>query len=336
MSNIVYVGFSFSHHKGTHAGYDKIKNHVNYDYFFDLQTHFDHCFVKKNGFLSRIKRSVFYHVFGSVCFPFFAFKLFLFSFLRNDCVFHFVYAEQLVPFVNFISPKNKVVCTLHQPFDVLKKLNFDKKIKVCKKVILVGNSEIQSFKDDFGSEKITYVPHGIDTSFYHIDESVKKQKMLLTVGSWLRDYSFADKVYQLLLQSDPDLKIKVVADEKKLAKITPNERISLLSGISDENLKLLYLQSSVLFLPLIRYTANNSLLEAGACGCNIVIASNFADNSYIPETLVNLTEINVEETVKTIVEAMNFTYNKKLAQYVENHYSWNVVGTQTEKILREI
>ena len=38
---LVYIGFAFSHHKGTHAGYHQIREYLNYDYVVDCQAYFD-------------------------------------------------------------------------------------------------------------------------------------------------------------------------------------------------------------------------------------------------------------------------------------------------------
>ena len=38
---LVYVGFAFEHHKGTHAGYQHIREYAGYDSSIDCQDYFE-------------------------------------------------------------------------------------------------------------------------------------------------------------------------------------------------------------------------------------------------------------------------------------------------------
>ena len=77
-------------------------------------------------------------------------------------------------------------------------------------------------------------------------------------------------------------------------------------------------------------------MEAGACGCNIIISSDYPDNSYIPYEYIKLVGMNVDQTVSTITNNFAMEYNKKLAKFIEDNYSWNVIGKKTESFLRSL
>lgn len=334
---LVYVGFAFPHHKGLHCGYHQIKESVNYDYIIEPQSYFDKMLRPASSKISQFVRNQKYKIFGASFFPWYVIRCWLLGLFNKNLTFHFIYSESMfLPFHRFVGSKNKAVITVHQPLEILDEWKLSKSLKNADEVILVGNAELNLFKARTGRNNVTYIPHGITTDFYHPIENIKKEKIILTVGDWLRDYEFANKVYHRLLATDPDVRIIVVTLPKNKQYIdVESDRFEFRSGITDEELRDLYLKSSILFLPLIRYTANNSLLEAGACGCNIVISSDYPDNSYIPEKYLKIVGMNVDDTVNTLLSSFVYNYNHDLAKFVYENYSWAKIGELTEKLLKK-
>lgn len=339
-NKLVYIGFGYLHHMGGHAGYHHIKDYLSYDYYIDAQRF--HNIAQEPvelTFMARVRARLFpYFCFGFKAFPWYIVKCIILAFLKGNLTFHFIYGENLLLFVPLLQIRGcKVVCTLHQPFEWFEKNDKWKKyLKQVDAVILVGNSEISEFEKLTGKKNVKFIPHGICSDFYSPNKDISKENIVLTVGNWLRDYKFADKVYQALLSTDDSLNICIVTQPSNRAFIKPNERIHFLSGISDKDLRDLYCRCSVLFLPLIRYTANNSLLEAGACGCNIVISSNFPDNSYIPGQFITTCQMDESETIHSIKQCIAKSYNSGLSCYVSEHYSWTVISEYTKQFLLTI
>lgn len=335
MKKLVYVGFAFTHHKGTHAGYHQIREYLDYDYVVDCQAYFDkgQKEYSKLSVFGKIYRRCLYKLFNVSNIPWYVFRILLLGLRHNDLVFHFIYGENVYfPWIKkFIRKGNIVVCTFHQPYSFFRTEKvWKEKILKSDYIILVGNTEVEAFKHMTGKDNVMYIPHGITTDYYAVNHNVKKQNVVLTVGNWLRDFKFADKVYQKLLQDNSSVEIHIVSNPKNKEYITPSDRIKFMSGITDDELREEYLESSVLFLPLTRYTANNSLLEASATGCNIVIASDFPDNSYIPKEFVTLVEMDVEKAVYEIKNHLTIEYNYKLSDYVGKQYSWYVISERTK------
>lgn len=334
---LVYIGFAFEHHKKTHAGYHQIAEYLPYDKKISAQRFFDKC-CKKRTLLGKICRCVvcFCTSFSSI--PFFLVNCIRYGYKFPNTVFHFIYGENLLNNIKpYLAARNKIVCTFHQPFSWFEENpRFLKLLKSIDAIILVGDAEVQKFQNVTGKKNVFFIPHGICTNFYKPNPMVKKEHMLLTVGSWLRDYDFADRVYQKLLAEDSELEINVVSSREICDRLTKNPRLHLHSGISDEQLKDLYCRCSILYLPLIRYTANNALLEAGATGCNIVVSSDFPDNSYIPERYIVLARMDLDDTVKKIKGSFRLDYNVELSEYVNEHFAWNVVAEKTKEILKNV
>lgn len=335
---LVYIGFAFPHHKGTHAGYHQIREYLDYDYAVDCQSYFEKSQYEysKLSLFRRIYRKTLGRVFGINNIPWYLFRLIWLGVRYNNLVFHYIYGENIFfPWIKkFMRRGNLVVCTFHQPCSFFQTHDrWKSRIKKSDYIILVGNTELDDFKKMTGKDNVVYIPHGISTDFYKVDANVKKEKTILTVGNWLRDYEFADKVYRRLLDKHPDINIHIVTLPQNKVFISESERVEFMSGITDEELRKEYLQSSVLFLPLKRYTANNSLLEAASMGCNIVIASNYPDNSYIPERYVTIVNMVLDDVVYAIELSMKSAYNKALSVYIDNQYSWRVISLKTKCFL---
>lgn len=337
-NKLVYIGFGYRHHLGGHAGYHQIKEYLGYDYIIDAQSYLNSYAIKSRfHFIDQLKFLVFpYFCFGFNAFPWFLFKCLWMAITKGNLTFHFIYGENLFYDFSLLKVRGcKTVVTLHQPYDWFKdKPSWRRRLKAVDQIILVGESEVEHFKKLTGKNNVLFVPHGICTDFYNPDTSVRKERMILTVGNWLRDYNFADRVYQKILKEDNDIRIVIVTNPKNKTLITPDERLSLVSGISDEDLLDLYRKTSCLFLPLVRYTANNALLEAGAVGCPILISCNYPDNSYLPEHMVKILPMNEDDVVNHIMYMIdNYSRKSTLSEYVNNHFGWKNIANTTKRVL---
>lgn len=300
-TKLVYVGFAFEHHLGTHGGYHHIAEYGGYDKQIDCQKYMESWWHPSNKICVKLWRRLMMRLFGFPFFPAYVLTMILLS-LRQRCVFHIIYGENLyTQWMKKLTRHSKIVCTFHQPYNWFDNKKWLKNLKSIDNVILVGEKEINLFRQATGKDNVVFIPHGVYTDFYHPVESVPKENLLLTVGNWLRDYELAGKVYSKFLSKHKDWHVAVVANPTNTKLIHKKDGIKCLNGISDEELRDLYLKSSVLFLPLKRYTANNSLLEAAACGCNILIASDNADNSYIPSEFIDIVNMDAK-TILTILE----------------------------------
>lgn len=335
MKKLVYIGFAFKHHEKTHAGYHHIREYVDYDYKIDVQDYF-------NAYLKSVENKnintinwLFWSIIKKTLRYVYILKCIILGIIHNNLVFHFIYGENIYFDLSpYIRKGNKVACTFHQPVEWFKNPIWEKRLRSIDEIIILSKVELSDFEEITGKKNIYFIPHGISTDFYKINNAVHKKHLLLTVGNWLRDYEFANKVYKELLRKDKDLKIVVVANSLSLSKIESNSRISLLQGITDEELLNLYQTCSVLFLPLIRFTANNALLEASAAGCNIVIASDFKDNCYIPNEHIMQCCMSVNAVVVAIEKCFSKQSRCELSKFIQKNYSWQLIGQKTTKVLK--
>lgn len=340
---LVYVGLVFPHHKGTHAGYNHIKDFLPYDYDVDCQMLYSK-FACSKSFFGNLMRRIGYKFFGYRIIPFFLLKVFFLSLTNKNLIFHVIYGEDiLTKWFLACTLKHKVVCTLHQPFAWSENNpSFRECVKRTDKVILMASNELEKFKCLKCDDNVTYIPHGICSDFYHLPSDKKEEKngSVLMVGDWLRDFDIANKVFIRLLQNNPDQIINVVCS-KENRKYFTDSRINCFTGITDEELRTLYWKSAFLFLPVKRFTANNALLESSACGCNIMIASEQIENSYIPEQYTKMMPLDFNVCCQNLSEFLNekkpsdFSFFDTISEYVISNYSWRKISEKTISYLRQ-
>lgn len=268
--------------------------------------------------------------------PWFWLKCIWMAITKGNLTFHFIYGENLYIESPLLHVRGcKVVATLHQPYDWFKdKSKWVNRLKKLDHIILVAETEISLFEQISGRKNVSFIAHGISDNYYKPCLDVKQKPIVLTVGNWLRDYEFANKVFRNIHNECPNADIVVVSLPANKKYIDKDLNVQFFSGISDDELLNLYRETSCLFLPLKRFTANNALLEAGSVGCNILIASNNADNSYIPEKYIKLLPLQVDVVSKHIIEMINDNHrNIKLSDFVMQNYGWKHIGFLTKKLL---
>lgn len=337
MRKIVFVGFAFPHHKNTYGGYHHIVDYLPYNKMIDIQSWFDSSLRNSMSLRCRILRKLCRIMIGENTIPFYLLRILWLSLFNRNVTFHIVYGENIMHRLLWKCVLgNKVVCTLHQPYEWFEEQPvWHKYLKKIDAVILMSKDEIHLFEQLTGKDNVYFIPHGICTNFYHLphaDEIVKNNSILM-VGNWLRDFDFANSVFCKVLKNSPNSIINVVCNEEHWSKFY-DSRIHCFCNLSDEGLRNLYWQSSVVFLPLLRFTANNALLESTACGCNIVIASPQVENSYIPKNMFTIVPLDEQICVDVLLKGVNnSTFRDTISFYVNQNYSWNVIAEKTKKIL---
>ena len=332
MPKLIYIGFAFPHHKNTNAGYHHLVDYLHYDKEIICQREIEESqkSIKSN-----------YKDIFKICFYRFKFnvgitvKCIFYNLLYKDCIFHFIYGENTYKTLKiFLRKTNKVVCTFHQPFSWFENKVWQKRLKQLDGIILMSSDEIIKFQHAAPNAKVIFIPHGVNTDFYYNDNIQSRKKQVIMVGNWLRDFEFANRVFNKLIKIDKSISIVIVTNKSNYSYFTGNLSVKLLSGISDTKLRDLYRESSCLFLPLTVYTANNAILEALAVDCPIIIATNKPSVSYFNKSMVSIIPMNESAAVHNIISV--FSKRVYSREFVVNNYSWPVVAQKTEKFLKNI
>jgi glycosyltransferase involved in cell wall biosynthesis len=261
-----------------------------------------------------------------------------------SALFHFIYPENSYYFVaqQRTSRRARFVATYHQPF--LESTQFILKTEAIRKldaVILLAECQREFFEPIVGKERIFVVPHGIDVKYFTPSLMPARERRVIAVGSWLRDFATLRGAVRLLGQRAPDLLCDVVASEHHRSLFQDLANVRFHSGISDAALRSLYQKASLSVLSLNGAGANNALLESMACGVPIVatdlpgvreytVAGGCryvppGDSPALAEAVVSL----IEDTPR--LAAMSDT-NRNHA----NLFAWETVGQRTMKVYQAV
>lgn len=330
---LIYVGFAFQHHLNTQAGYQHVKEHVQYDVIINAQSDFNFVFHSVDRLPEPIRRR--YRRYFGFRLWFTELRCIIRAIFCKNQVFHIIYGENIYKYLGkFKGKTNKIVCTYHQPISVFNEnKEWIESIKDLDKIILMGAEDHDFFRNINSSMDIRFIPHGINTDFYYPSTQAEGKRIMM-VGNWLRDFNFANAVFKQLLTIDVELEIDVVTNKQNFDCFESNKRLHLSTNITDEELRNMYQKARIVFLPLTEFTANNALLEAAASGTDIIIATNIKSVSYFDENQISFVALEQDEAIKILLEKLENNFNRKNARgFVVDNYSWEVIGRKTEEYL---
>jgi len=190
------------------------------------------------------------------------------------------YLSGLFRRLGFLRRKPFVMATFNQPPDILTKSINIKIVRQLDHITVLTPEQFDYFAQYFPANKISLILHGVDTNFYHPDKGSRNGKFkCLSVGHWLRDYDTVFKVAEML-QSQENIEFHIVSPGANPPSRLKN--IFIHTGISDDALLKMYQNAGLLFLPLLKSTANNAILEGIACGLPTVTTDLVSTRTYLP------------------------------------------------------
>lgn len=123
--------------------------------------------------------------------------------------------------------------------------------------------------------RVHMIPHGVDTAFFKPALPGEPGDTIdyLCVGSWLRDKKHLAACADAIAQAGTPARLHLVSQSGHpvAGPTVAGDMIRVHTDLSDEDLLKMYQQCHALVLPLTNSTANNTLMEAMACGMAIVL-----------------------------------------------------------------
>lgn len=332
----VYLVHHRSSHHANNSGYGRLIDYMDADVIYGT-TKFPYRLAKIfAGFQNPAKGN---YTTGSTLKAIELYQLLKENNGQNKIV-HFLNGERDIRHLGFFKrnlPNTRFCATFHKPPEILKHtIPNPAALQKLDAAIAVGINQVDFLRDWLQIDDVAYIPHGVDTQFFVPDIYNKKINTLLFVGQHLRDFETFNKTVPTLAERVKDLKVNLVIHPAYKDKILPHSCVNILTGVKDEQLRLLYQEASLLYLPMLDSTACNSLLEAMACGLPIITSKVGGNEIYLKDTSNVLCESGnvgkfIDETVALLqdesrLEAIGKTSRKKALELEWSNIAKDVQG----------
>lgn len=255
---------------------------------------------------------------------------------RNE-IFHFIYGEnsyQHLAKLKKIKPGNKIVCTYHVPPEKFKIINRDiRALKGIDGVIVLSDFQKDFFINLLGHHNVWFIPHGIDIDYFKPAPKTqfKNNKLnCIFVGKHMRDIHTFKQVIEILEHKDQNVLFHIVSKPEINLLFKQHTNARLYSNITDSKLLELYQSADVMTLPLIDSTANNSILEAIACGLPVITTNLPATRDYLSENCaLFVPPANAARFAENILTMKHTELRQKMAEKSRQHalrFDWRRIA----------
>jgi glycosyltransferase involved in cell wall biosynthesis len=178
------------------------------------------------------------------------------------------------------------------------------------------------------------IPNGIDKKIFTPGQATQKNEKLVICAARIEGIknqlnlirALNDTCYRLLLIGDASPNQRAYYD---LCRQTAGANISFIGRIPQEELTRYYREAKVHVLPSWFETCGLSSLEAGAMGCNVVVADKGFTREYFGENAFYCDPGNVESIYNAVHEAATSPSQEALQASVLKNYTWQQAARQT-------
>lgn len=210
--------------------------------------------------------------------------------------------------------------------------------------MLLPNSqqEYEQLKKIYQTEKrYRNVPNGIDEFIFQPGNDIEKDDQLVICAARIEGLKNQFNLVKAL--NGTGFKLLLIGDA------APNQQhyfqqclriagknITYIGRLKQEELKKYYQQAKVHVLPSWFETCGLSSLEAGAMGCNIVVADKGFTRDYFGDHAFYCDPGDTESILKAVTEAAQQPPKKELQAKVLEQYTWRLAALQTLEAYKQV
>ena len=226
--------------------------------------------------------------------------------------------------------------------------------KNVEKIICVNEEYIPVFKKwKIPSNKLIYIPNGVDTIKFSpgkskIKEKYKDKKIILYFGRlhFQKNVELLVNSFSLVKQKMKDVMLFIVGTGNqydKLKNMTKEDSDIIMTGfVSDEKLLDHMRSADIVVFPSRGENASFTIMEAMACKLPVISSDVgnakkiLADNRGILLKKYTKEEI-AEICIKLLAdEKLRIKIGNDAREYVEKHHSWDKISKQTEQLYKQV
>lgn len=267
---------------------------------------------------------------------------------QSNQIFHFLYGENCFRYLGWlrqIRKGNFIITTYHTPPEkFLRVVRDHEHLKYLDAIVTVSSIQSRFFAELVGAEKVFFVPHGIDIHYYTPGERAQDHDdivRLIFVGTHLRDFKTLAATARILNRWAEPFQLNVITLQKYHSLFQGIDNVRVHSGISDEDLLKLYQVSDICVMPLLDCTANNSLLEALACGLPVICTDLTGARDYLDQSCCLFTP---KGNAEALAEAIRYLRKEEELRHLMSDasrnlagtYSWEKIAAQTQAVYEKI
>ena len=209
---------------------------------------------------------------------------------RGHVIYHILYGDASYRYLGSMGRmlKFRTVATYHQPPSLLSGfLHSVNHLQNLDGLIVVGRNQVPFFEPIVGSQRVFFVPHGIDTKVFTPETALRAtgsaRGVCLFVGQHLRDFATLRRVIEGVSARDRSIRFVVVTSKSNWDIFEGVENVELRCGLPEAELIRLYRNADLLLQPMVDSTANNAILEGMSCGLPVVATDVGSVRDYVDE-----------------------------------------------------
>ncbi len=249
-----------------------------------------------------------------------------------------------LPDENFANGRRPALMTmLHQPPHLAASWTSAAALTRFDMLSAVAEVQAEQLRERSPGIPVEMAPHGVDIDFFHPGPVKKvapkgRPLRLLAVGQWLRDYHLAFEVLDQLVAEGLAFEYRVICHSLDYGE--PPAYVTMLSGLSDEELRDEYRAADLLFMPLSYATANNAVLESMACGTPVVSSAVGGVPEYVSNDAGRLCPPDADAFARALRELVSDTELMlrmgRSARRCAETFDWRNIAARYAEIYRSL